>query len=109
MKILAILIILALGGCATIPDSALNSIANAGGGCAKGTGMWGSLIVMTGSTDKGVIRNGEVTVAGECGGITIRDAATVRAIAPIPGTVVTTTTPATSTTTVVQPAAKPSP
>ena len=87
----------ALGG---IPDSAVNAIANAGGGCVKAAGIWGSGVIIIASADKGVIRNGEVTVAGDCGGITIKDAATVRAVPPVPGTVTTITVPGTTTTTV---------
>jgi hypothetical protein len=87
----------ALGG---LPDSTVNAVANAGGGCVKVTGVWGSGIIIIGSADKGVIRNGEVTVAGDCGGITIKDAAAVRGVAPVPGTITTTVIPGTTTTTV---------
>jgi len=87
----------ALGG---ISDSQVDAIASAGGGCIKVNGVWGSGIIMVGTADKGVIRNGEVTVAGDCAGLTIKDAATVRAVPPVPGTVTTITTPAVSTTTV---------
>lgn len=103
MKIIVSLVALLLAGCSAlggIPDSAVNAIANAGGGCVKAQGLWGSGIIIVGSADKGVIRNGEVTVAGDCGGITIKDAATVRAVPPVPGTVTTITVPGTTTTTV---------
>jgi len=73
MKSSIALLAILLSGCAGIPDSTLNSLANAGGGCAKSTGMWGSLLVMTAGTDKGVIRNGEVVIGNDCSGITIRD------------------------------------
>lgn len=87
----------ALGG---IPDSTVNALANAGGGCVRVTGVWGTGVVIVGSADKGVIRNGEVSVAGDCQGITIKDAATVRAAAPVPGTVTTITVPGYTSTTV---------
>lgn len=87
----------ALGG---IPDGTVNAIANAGGGCVKAAGLWGSGIIIVGNADKGVIRNGELTVAGDCGGITIRDSANVRAV---PGTVTTITVPGTVTTTTAPP------
>lgn len=106
MKILAILIALALAGCAGIPDSTLNALASGGGGCAKSTGMWGSILIMSVGSDKGVVRNGEISVAGECQGIIFRDAATVRAVPSVPGTVTVTTVPGTVTT-AVQPAPKP--
>lgn len=93
----------ALGG---VPDSTLNTLANAGGGCVKVSGVWGSGIIIVGNADKGVIRNGELTVAGDCGGLTFRDAATVRAVPPVPGTVTVTTVPGTVTTSVA-PAPKP--
>lgn len=95
-----LLILLLLTGCAGIPNSTLDSLANSGGGCAKSQGIWGSLLVMAIGSDKGVIRNGEVTVAGDCQGLTFRDAATVKAVPPVPGTVTTITVPGTSTTTV---------
>lgn len=60
----------ALGG---IPPETVGAVANAGGGCVKVTGVWGTGIVIVGSADKGVIRNGEVTVAGDCGGVTIKE------------------------------------
>lgn len=89
----------ALGG---LSDRTVDSIANAGGGCVKVTGVWGQGVIIVGSADKGVIRNGELTVAGDCGGVTIRDAAAVR-VAPLPpGTVTTISVPA-SVTTVVSP------
>jgi len=100
MRFLALCGVLALTGCAGIPDSTLNALAQSGGGCAKSTGMWGSILVMSVGSDKGVIRNGELSVAGECGGIVFRDAAAVKAVPPVPGTITTITTPATSTTTV---------
>lgn len=106
-KLLIAVIVLVLAGCipgcAGIPESTLNSLATAGGGCAKSTGMWGSLLVMVAGADKGSLRNGEATVSGDCGGITIKDAASVRAVPPVPGTVTTITvppTPGTTTTTV---------
>lgn len=106
---LALALALALSGCGAlngIPDTAINALANAGGGCVTAQGMWGSATMLVGSADKGVIRNGEVTVAGGCGGITIKDAATVRAIPAIPGTITTTIIPGTTTTTIT-PAPKP--
>lgn len=103
MRIFIAIALLALAGCSAlggIPDTAINALANAGGGCVTAQGMWGSATMLVGSADKGVIRNGEVTVAGGCGGITIRDAATVRAVPPVPGTVTTITVPGFTTTTV---------
>lgn len=93
----------ALGG---IPPETVNAIASAGGGCVKVSGVWGNGIVMVGSAEKGVIRNGEVTIAGECSGIAIKDAATVRQSPLPPGSVTTITVPS-STTTTVTPAPKP--
>lgn len=108
MKALLIgITLLFLAGCAGIPSSTLDALATAGGGCAKSSGLWGTLLVMMGNADKGTLRNGEVSVSAECGGITIRDAATVRAVPPVPGTVTTIMTPATTTTTVTP--VKPSP
>lgn len=100
MKPIYVLAIAFLAGCSAlggIPDNAVSAIANAGGGCVKATGVWGSGIIIVGSADKGVIRNGELTVAGDCGGITVRESANVR---PVPGTVTTITVPQTTTTTV---------
>lgn len=71
----------ALGG---IPPSTIDSIANAGGGCVKVSGVWGTGIVIVGSADKGVIRNGELTVAGDCGGISIKESKVVPAPKPAP-------------------------
>lgn len=88
----------ALGG---INDSTMNSVANAGGGCIKVTGVWGTGIIVVGNADKGVIRNGELTVAGDCGGITVRESASARGVPPVPGTVTTTIVPGSTTTTVV--------
>lgn len=102
-RIIATLILAGLSGCSAlggIPDSAINALANAGGGCVTAQGMWGSATMLVGSADKGVIRNGEVVVAGGCGGVTIKDAATVRAVPPIPGTITTIVVPGTTTTTV---------
>ena len=67
--------LLLMSGCTSIPDGAMSTLASAGGGCVKSQGMWGSVVVVVGNADKGVIRNGEVVVAGDCGGVTIRDAA----------------------------------
>lgn len=78
MRVGLLMVVGLLGGCNAlggIPDNAVNSLANAGGGCIKVNGVWGSGIVMVGSTDKGVIRNGELVVAGDCGGISIKEAA----------------------------------
>jgi hypothetical protein len=87
-------------GLSMLPDSAISAIANAGGGCVKATGIWGSGIVIIGSADKGVIRNGELTVAGDCGGIMIKESTAPR-VAPLPpGTITTITIPAITTTTV---------
>jgi len=71
----------ALGG---IPPDTIDAIASAGGGCVKVNGIWGTGIVMLGSADKGVIRNGELSIAGDCGGIIIRETAVVRPVAPVP-------------------------
>ena len=65
----------ALGG---IPPETVGAVANAGGGCVKVSGIWGSGIVIVGNADKGVIRNGELVVAGDCGGITIKEAPRVK-------------------------------
>lgn len=73
-----------LAGCAGIPDSTLNALATSGGGCAKSQGIWGSILVMSVGSDKGVIRNGAVEINGECNGMAFRDAATVRQPAPKP-------------------------
>ncbi len=105
MKLILSVLCLTFAGCSALgglSDSAVNAIANAGGGCVKVAGVWGSGIIIIGSADKGVIRNGEVTVAGDCGGITIKDAATVRGQQLPPGSVTTITVPS-STTTVVTP------
>lgn len=90
MKPLTALLALLLTGCGAlsgVSNDNVNAIANAGGGCIKVNGVWGSGIIIVGSADKGVIRNGELVVAGDCGGITIKDAATVRqapAAKPVP-------------------------
>lgn len=98
--LLACILLAGCSGLSMLPDSAISAIANAGGGCVKAAGLWGSGIIIVGSADKGVIRNGELTVAGDCGGITIKDSTTPR-IAPLPpGTVTTITIPAQTTTTV---------
>lgn len=111
-NLLLAVIALALAGCNAlggIPSETVGAVANAGGGCVKVSGVWGQGIIIVGSADKGVIRNGEVQVAGDCGGVTIRDAATVRAVPPVPGTVTTITVPPQPGTvqTIVTPAAKP--
>ena len=101
--LLAFITFIFLAGCSAlggISDKQVDAVASAGGGCIKVNGVWGSGIIMVGTADKGVIRNGEVTVSGDCGGLSIKDAATVRAVPPVPGTVTTITTPAVSTTTV---------
>lgn len=67
----------ALGG---LPPETVGAIANAGGGCVKVAGIWGSGIIIVGSADKGVIRNGELEVAGDCQGVRIKETATVRAV-----------------------------
>lgn len=61
----------ALGG---IPSETVGAVANAGGGCVKVSGVWGQGIIIVGSADKGVIRNGEVVIAGDCQGVTIKEA-----------------------------------
>lgn len=95
----------ALGG---IPPETVSAIANAGGGCVTVKSLiMGEAVMMVGSADRGSLRNGEVTVAGGCGGITIKDAATVRAVPPVPGTITTITTPATTSTTVTPGVIKP--
>lgn len=61
----------ALGG---VPTETIDAIASAGGGCvAVESLVMGKAVVMVGSVDKGVIRNGEVVVAQGCGGITIKN------------------------------------
>lgn len=80
MKLLLLLLLLALSGCVSIPDSAMNAIATAGGGYARAEGMWGNVTVMTGGAEKGSLRNGEVQVSKDA--IIVRDAATVRAVKP---------------------------
>lgn len=70
----------ALGG---IPSDTVNSVANAGGGCVKVTGVWGTGIIIVGNADKGVIRNGEVAVAGDCGGISIKEAPKPAVVPPV--------------------------
>lgn len=106
MKLIAIAItmMMVISGCVTIPDSAMNAISTAGGGYAEAEGIWGRVKVMTGGAEKGSLRNGEVSVSKDA--VIVRDAATVRAVPPVPGTVTTITVPGTSTTTVA-PAAKP--
>lgn len=70
----------ALGG---IPKEAITNLANAGGGCiAVESLVMGKAVMTVASSDKGVIRNGGVIVAPNCG-ITITDSATIRAIQPI--------------------------
>lgn len=108
MRLALAVVALALAGCNAlggIPDATMDAIASAGGGCVKVTGVWGQGIVIVGNVDKGVIRNGEVTVSGDCAGMTIRDAATVRSVPPVSGTVTTTTVPPQpgTVTTTVQP------
>lgn len=61
----------ALGG---IPPETVDAIASAGGGCVRVTGIYGTGVIMIASTDRGVIRNGSVTVADNCAGITIQEA-----------------------------------
>lgn len=75
-----------LGG---VPPETVDAIANAGGGCVKVSGVWGQGIVIVGNADKGVIRNGSLTVAGDCGGVTITETkpAPVAPVAPIAGPV----------------------
>lgn len=89
MKLLiAVLVLSTLAGCNAlggIPEGAVNAIANAGGGCvAVESLVMGKAVMMVASADKGVIRNGEVVISAQCGGITIKDAATVRAVKPVP-------------------------
>lgn len=77
MKAIILVALFVLSGCNAlggIPPETVGAVANAGGGCVKVTGVWGTGIVVVGSADKGVIRNGEVTVAGDCGGVTIKEA-----------------------------------
>lgn len=103
-RLIAILpVVLTLAGCPSIPDSTVNALANAGGGCAKAEGMGYRLLVMVAGADKGSIRNGGVDVGGDCTGVSIKDAASVRAVPPVPGTVTTVRVPGYETTT-VQPA-----
>jgi len=74
--VFAIAFALMLSGCNTLsglPPETVNSLANAGGGCVKVSGVWGTGIVIVGNADKGVIRNGELVVAGDCGGISIKE------------------------------------
>lgn len=73
----AALLCLLLAGCNAlggIPPETVNAVANAGGGCVRVVGVWGSGVIMIASADKGVIRNGEVAVADNCGGISIKEA-----------------------------------
>lgn len=77
MKLTIALLSLTLTACnalSGIPPDTVNAIASAGGGCARVVGPWGSGVVMVGSADKGALRNGEVTVGDNCGGISIRNA-----------------------------------
>jgi hypothetical protein len=74
----------ALGG---IPPETVGAVSNSGGGCvAVESLVMGKAVVMVGSADKGTLRNGEVTVAAGCGGITIKNATIppVPAPAPVP-------------------------
>ncbi len=71
--IVALCCLTLVASCASVPTEAVSAVSQAGGGCVKSSGLWGTLIVIVGSADKGVIRNGEVNVAGDCGGVTIRE------------------------------------
>lgn len=87
-RLIVVAIVVLLAGCNSlggVPDSTVNAIANAGGGCVKVTGVWGTGIVVVANADKGVIRNGSVTVAGDCQGVTITEtkAAPVPAVPPV--------------------------
>ena len=52
----------ALGG---IPQTALDSMANAGASCVRASGVWGNGVITMANTDKGVIRYGGVKVNPE--------------------------------------------
>lgn len=68
---------LLIAGCSplgSLQPETVNAIASAGGGCVMVKSLvMGDGVIIIASADKGVIRNGEVTVAGACGGITIRE------------------------------------
>lgn len=84
MRYFALFVLTLVPGCnilGGVPPETVNAVAQAGGGCVKVTGVWGTGIVIVGSADKGVIRNGELTVAGDCGGVTIKE---TRPVKPAP-------------------------
>lgn len=87
MKTLIFLLAFTLAGCNAlggIPDSAITGIANAGGGCvAVESLVMGKAVYMVASADKGVIRNGQVSISAACGGITITDTKMVPPVAPV--------------------------
>lgn len=58
----------ALGG---VPDSAIDNAKNAAASCIRVNGLWGSGVVTTANTDKGVIVDGSITVNPENCGMTI--------------------------------------
>ncbi len=64
----------ALGG---IQPDMINAVASAGGGCIAVENMvMGKGIVQVAGADKGALKNGTVSVAGGCAGITISNVAT---------------------------------
>lgn len=87
MKHALIVVTAALAGCnalSGVPDSTIGTLANAGGGCVKVQGLWGSGVVIVAGADKGVIRNGSVTVQGDCQGVAITETRPVVTPAPKP-------------------------
>lgn len=84
MRLLILPLVAMLAGCNAlggVPPEAVNAIASAGGGCvAVESIVMGKAIMMVGSADKGVIRNGSVVISGACGGISISNTA----IPPVP-------------------------
>ena len=85
MRPLAIILILLLAGCNVlggIPHETISQVANAGGGCVKVSGVWGSGSIMVGAADRGVIRNGEMNVKCDEHSVTIRESARERPAAP---------------------------
>lgn len=65
----------------SVPPETVNAIASAGGGCvAVESIIMGKGVFMVGSADKGSLKNGEVTVSANCGGITIKNG-----VPPVPG------------------------
>lgn len=83
--ILAIALVVGLSACNTlggVPPEALNAMANAGAGCVRVTGVWGSGTFVTASADKGVIKNGSITVNPDTCALTIQEAKPVAPVKP---------------------------